>query len=97
MGRTVNFASSHGYFLLHHFDQVPHKTDFLIMASGSLLYLILLAYSLFALLTVLSRVHKELDDDDDEGKGLAFSSGTMFTWIGNWLFWAGYVRLAGTL
>jgi len=82
LGRTAHFATSHGYYLLHqHYD-----SDARLMYGGALFSLICTYLSLFGIWMTLY-----------EGVPLSAFVFGYTVYIGNWLFWAGYVKLAAEL
>jgi hypothetical protein len=97
MGLTVHHASTHGYLLLHHLDGVPYRSDFLLMTIGALLYLILAWASLVGLITLIQMVFKGDAAFDDTRVVYGALAVALFPWLASWLFFVGYVRLAGPL
>ncbi|KAI9772137.1 MAG: hypothetical protein M1839_002549 [Geoglossum umbratile] len=97
-GRTVHFASTHGYYKLHADYGFQHGGAARMMYGGALLYLLTIVFNIpyvFVVVTTLSGT----PSSDRTRLFFEFFTGTSsFTsWLGSWLFWAGYVRLAGNL
>jgi hypothetical protein len=97
MGRLLHDAAMNGYLLPHHLDGFQYKSDYYLMASGSILYLILAWFSLLVLGPLLCISISE---------GLAFNQGTVMVfvlvvallpWMASWLFFSGFVIVAGPL
>ena len=96
-GRTAHFATTKGYYIIGHLKG-PHAHDAHIMYAGALLALIGGSYSIiFVPMQLL--VHGASTRSAPPNAWLIYFSITLMTyaWIGAWLFWVGYVRLAGDL
>ncbi|KAI9769095.1 MAG: hypothetical protein M1840_004446 [Geoglossum simile] len=95
MGGTVRFALKHGYYKLHANFGLQHGGAARMMYGGALFYLVTMISNIpflyFFVLRNFSRENLELFV-----AGFITLSCTT-SWIGSWLFWAGYVRLAGDL
>ena len=92
MGRTAHWGVMLGYLKAGHLDGIPGASDAKLMYAGSLLWLITIAF-VFLPWLYLALI-------GDEGKGASIG-GTIFCClmivplIGQWLFWAGFIGLAG--
>ncbi|KAF1998218.1 hypothetical protein P154DRAFT_604074 [Amniculicola lignicola CBS 123094] len=109
MGKTAHFATTRQYYLVGTAANKSLPTAAKIMYAGALYYLslgvpLLLAEILFVILYYAG----EFDDDimsrktsERSIKSTAYSAfifyNLVYTWLGSWLFWAGFVRLAGDL
>ena len=90
MGLTANFAASRGYYSIGALDG-PYAHDAYMMYAGALLYLIALLFALIGLVVLLlARLRYVVLTSI-----LVIIS--IASLVGSWLFWAGYVRLAGDL
>ena len=94
-GWTAHFAASHGYYLNKYPGGFSQIADAKLMYAGSLLYLIFVAPSILGLGCCIWMVAR------GNLPGIfyfvvAMGLGTV-SWIGSWLFWAGYTKLAGDL
>jgi hypothetical protein len=95
-GQTVHFATTHGYYKLHANYSFQHGGAARMMYGGALLYLITIInniYLLIGLVMFFARIGGRLRASL---VGFAILS-CATSWVGSWLFWAGYVRLAGDL
>ena len=89
MGITAHFAATNGYYVGA--LQGPYAEHAHMMYSGALLFLISLAFALIsALLLLPSAVPQVL-------KYVLVFIVAISSLLGSWLFWAGYVLLAGDL
>jgi hypothetical protein len=93
MGRTLHSAAIHGYLLPHHLDGVPFKSAYDLMASGSILYLILGLFSILALGLLVN----EGNDLDSLSALILVLCVSLLPWMASWLFFSGFVDLAGPL
>ena len=90
-GMTAHFATSRGYYITGRLEG-PDAHDARIMYSGALMSLVLLLFAILYLVFLL------LPRSVHERQLGTFIWGVMTTsWLASWLFWAGYVRLAGDL
>jgi hypothetical protein len=101
IGSVVHFAATRGYYHIDHQYSVPHAAH--LMYAGALLYVVLLPvflYTFFAMYIsrregrfTMSKIGKvEIGLVQYFVGCLAVSS-----WLASWLFWSGYVLLAGNL
>ena len=88
-GMTAHFAATKGYYIVGRL-QGPHAHDARIMYSGALMSLISLFFAIAYLLVLL------LDKENDAVLGSIIILAST-SWLASWLFWAGYIRLAGNL
>jgi hypothetical protein len=103
MGRTAHFAATNGFYLVHKtelYRSLPPGAH--MMYAGALYYLIAgsmaLIIAIIAVILLLA-TSKELHDKEGNvaiGYALVFFL-LISTWMGSWLFWAGFVELAGNM
>lgn len=93
-GWTAHFATTKGYYIIGQLKG-PHAHDAHLMYAGALLAVIGGAYSIIGV-PMYFIVHR---DSERPRKIPAMASMSLMVnaWIGAWLFWVGYVRLAGDL
>jgi hypothetical protein len=96
-GLTAHFAAKKHYYIIGNLEG-PHAHNAHLMYAGALLALVGGGCSIAGVLLQIAR-DPELNDSSPPDPGFVFLSlGLMtFGWVGAWLFWAGYVRLAGDL
>ncbi|ORY02286.1 hypothetical protein BCR34DRAFT_84490 [Clohesyomyces aquaticus] len=102
MGRTARFASLHNYYTISSEAYWKLPSAARMMYSGALYYLVagslfLIAAGLFILYTVVSQRTKIFGKASSAAVFLALSVLLVSTWMGSWIFWAGFVKLAGNL
>lgn len=100
MGRTAHFAANQGYYLIQTdlYKSLPSGAQ---MMYGSALYIIICG-SLSFLTTVWFIIgtiekHKE-SPKEKQSTSIIFAVGLfclLTNWLGSWLFWAGFLHLAG--
>lgn len=90
-GMTAHFASTRGYYISGRL-QGPLAYDAHMMYAGALMSLISLAGTILYLLTLLFNKDHNRTWLYTSVWGIASS-----TWVASWVFWIGYVRLAGDL
>ncbi|KAF2199488.1 hypothetical protein GQ43DRAFT_464779 [Delitschia confertaspora ATCC 74209] len=100
MGRTAYFASHHGFYNVTstRYKELPDAAH--LMYAGALFYLIVGSGMLiWEVIWLLMRVNAEDLEDGEKASGLGlFVIFNLFTtWLGSWIFWAGFVSLAGNL
>ena len=95
-GRTMHFAVTRGYYLRGHLTG-PSAHDAHIMYVGALLYTVFLYTPLFYLVLLVIDEKFGFLDDPLASVLLAVGVTGTTTWLGSWLFWAGYVHLAQDL
>ena len=99
-GRTVHFAASHRYYLAGHLHG-PHATNARIMYAGALLYLLFLYFSIGLLIILLlpDGSEKKTYSGKHERRGFIQVCAVICatSWMASWLFWGGYLHLAGDL
>lgn len=96
-GRTAHFAASRGYYYANALWGCPWKSDAKMMYAGALLYLVFLLPIIFLANGILFQAGFEgayRQGSDPLVNNYLLS---LIGWIGSWLFFAGYVRLAGDL
>jgi hypothetical protein len=88
MGRTVHFAASQGYYVVTSsaYQTIPHGAH--LMYGGALFYLIGGGVLLLGCFDLLKSHSGSLD---------WVLASLPYTWLASWLFWAGFVKLAGPL
>lgn len=102
MGRTANFATEHGYYKIYlkTYWSIPAAAR--MMYSGALYYLVagslfLITAAIFILDTMFSN---RIKFTGKASSGYIVSTLVFLlisTWMGSWIFWAGFVKLAGDL
>ncbi|OCK76705.1 hypothetical protein K432DRAFT_335237 [Lepidopterella palustris CBS 459.81] len=101
MGLTAHFASGHGYYEISKrklYHSLPHGAH--MMYAGALYYLVagsgfLLFASLFIFFNI--RASKYIAKANTPAIVLVLVLLLVSTWMGSWIFWAGFVKLAGNL
>ncbi|KAI9774138.1 MAG: hypothetical protein M1840_005231 [Geoglossum simile] len=98
MGTTVAFAAQRGYYILGSDDPLRHKGH--MMYSAALYWLC--GQSLLLLVGGLATIYALIYEEGSSRKMhkiMTIVGVTMLplSWAATWLFWAGYVRLAGDL
>ena len=86
MGRTAHFAAERGYYLVS--AHVPAKAS--VMYAGALLSLISLFF------TLISLVHILYSDAEFDNTLFAAALVSFTSWLGSWIFWGGFVGIAGS-
>lgn len=101
MGRTAHFAAVNGYYLVNHHN-FPHGSDAYLMYCGAMIFLVFMS-SGFTGIFYATQAYYQSDDNHSGPKisrgwisWLIFSS-LSINWLGSWLFWAGFIKLAGDL
>lgn len=98
MGKTANFAQLHGYYLGKFPSSFGQSSDAKLMYAGALVYLVMLWVSLIIIGTgIVWASAGPVDGLSSAIAGGFIIGGASWTWIGSWLFWAGYLKLAGSL
>ncbi|KAF1996529.1 hypothetical protein P154DRAFT_472469 [Amniculicola lignicola CBS 123094] len=102
MGRTAHFATRQGYYKISEesYWDIPQAAR--MMYSGALYYLVagslfLIFAFLFILYSIFSSRIKYFGKASSVGIFLALMVLLVSTWMGSWIFWAGFVQLAGDL
>lgn len=96
MGKTANFAQLHGYYLGKFPSSFGQSSDAKLMYAGALVYLVMLGLSLIIIgLGILVAAEGKVRNEFSAGYVIICAGS--WTWIGSWLFWAGYLKLAGSL
>ena len=105
MGRTAHFAASNGYYRLGQLhSSLPHWAH--VMYAGALYYLVggigLGIMQFIALVFFFRMRRREIEGQDSQPDGTLV--GPLFLilslitfWLSSWLFWAGFVHVAGDL
>ncbi|KAK3360668.1 hypothetical protein B0T25DRAFT_536118 [Lasiosphaeria hispida] len=96
-GKTAHFATTRGYYYANALEGCPFRTEAKMMYAGALVYLIFLPPIIFLAVGLLFPPSFE---GNYRQKSDPLSNNYLFSlvgWIGSWLFFAGYVRLAGDL
>jgi hypothetical protein len=97
LGRTAHYAASHGYYQLHRNYDANAK----LMYGGALFTLIITYASLLGIWGSLYQLITRRPFRGDPRQPETFvNAALMFgygAYIGSWLFWSGYVKLAGDL
>lgn len=96
MGKTSNLAQLHGYYLGKFPSSFGQNSDAKFMYAGALLYLVMLRLSLIGIgagifVAAAGRV------ENNKLLGSVIIGAECYTWIESWLFWVGYLKLAGPL
>lgn len=102
MGRTAHFATQKGYYKIYvkSYWSIPFSAR--MMYSGALYYLVagsmfLIFAFMFILYTLLSSRIKELGKANNVVIVATLIFLLISTWMGSWIFWVGFVKLAGNL
>ena len=106
-GRTAHFAHVNGFYLIGHHD-FPHGSDAYLMYIGAITFLVALYYTWYSIWMGSKYYYQPWGNEsrdrfsDPEFKELwsgFHMMGLIFvgSWVGSWLFWAGYIKLAGNL
>ncbi|KAF2472861.1 uncharacterized protein BDR25DRAFT_11963 [Lindgomyces ingoldianus] len=106
MGKTAHFASTRRYYLVGTAANKSLPAAAKIMYGGALYYLImgvpLCLYEIFLLVSYYTgNLRGNFQGSSLSNKTVGYSAfifyNLSYTWLGSWLFWAGFVRLAGDL
>lgn len=100
MGRTAHFATLHGYYKIYHDSYWDIPSAARMMYSGALYYLVagslfLIFAAIFILYTIFGSRAKLFGKASNAGIVLTLVFLLISTWMGSWIFWAGFVKLAG--
>ncbi|ORY18927.1 hypothetical protein BCR34DRAFT_595761 [Clohesyomyces aquaticus] len=102
MGTTVHFGARHGYYKLKTTTYKSLPLSAHLMYSGAMFYLVsgclIIFYELCGLLMEYGDETHESRNEEDEHSGsilLFVWVNLTCTWMASWIFWAGFVRLAG--
>ena len=95
MGRTAHWGVMLGYLKRGHLDGIPGAHDAKLMYAGSLLWLITIAFIFLPWFFLVWPSSEEKDAEDSSIFGIIFCCCMILPLIGQWLFWAGFVGLAG--
>jgi hypothetical protein len=104
MGRTAHFAATHEFYQVHQtklYKSMPHGAH--MMYAGALYYLIVGSIGMICAIVFLAFAFwaaKKEGDRPEISRKLGYIAAVlllMSTWMGSWLFWAGFVELAGDL
>ena len=93
MGRTAHWGVMLGYLKEGHVNGAPGAYDAKMMYAGSLLWLITVALIFLPWLVLVFKGEK--DAEDSTIAGFLFCFCMIMPLIGQWLFWAGFIGLAG--
>lgn len=96
MRKTAKFAQLHGYYLGKFPSSFGQSSDAKLMYAGALVYLVMLGLSL-CIICVGIVFAAEGKVSNEFSIGYCIIVVASWTWIGSWLFWAGYLKLAGSL
>ncbi|KAF7512544.1 hypothetical protein GJ744_000805 [Endocarpon pusillum] len=101
MGRTAHFATGRGYYLVHTdlYRSLPPGAH--MMYSGALYYLIIGSFSwLLAIGLIIVAAGRFNIKNPKVGTAYVMFAITLSltsVWLASWIFWVGFVRLAGPL
>ena len=95
MGRTAHWGVMLGYLKEAHLDGIPGAHDAKLMYAGSLRWLITIAFVFLPWSFLVWPNSGEKNADDSSVFGIMFCCGMIVPLIGQWLFWAGFISLAG--
>ena len=101
MGRTAHFAAGRGYYLVHTdlYRSLPPGAH--MMYSGALYYLIIGSFSWLLAIGLISGAAGRFDIENPKVETayvmFAITLSLTSVWLASWIFWAGFVRLAGQL
>ncbi|KAH8726300.1 hypothetical protein GQ44DRAFT_726275 [Phaeosphaeriaceae sp. PMI808] len=100
MGRTAHYGAARNYYSIHleSYWQIPAAAR--MMYSGALYYLVagsvfLIFAFFFIIYQMLSSKVKNLGKGNTVAIIIALWFLLISSWLGSWLFWAGFVKLAG--
>jgi hypothetical protein len=110
MAKTVHFASKHHYLLpagsdgIHNVPKVIQDlpAGALLMYAGAMVYVVFFAIFILVIIFNIAMVIKlDAPDSLELSKftclGIMLAFPLAFTWAGSWMFWAGYIKIAGDL
>jgi hypothetical protein len=102
MGRTAHYGAAKDYYKLYRSTYWDIPAAARMMYSGALYYLVagslfLIFAFFFIMYQMLSRKVKTLGKGSTIAIVMALFFLLISTWLGSWLFWAGFVSLAGDL
>ena len=95
MGRTAHWGVMLGYLKGGHLDGIPGAHDAKLMYAGSLLWLITIAFVFLPWGFLVWPNSEEKDADLSSMLGIIFCFCMIVPLIGQWLFWGGFIGLAG--
>lgn len=95
MGRTAHWGVMLGYLKGGHLDGIPGVHDAKLMYAGSLLWLITIAFVFLPWGFLVWPSSEEKDEYASSVLGIIFCCCMIVPLIGQWLFWAGFIGLAG--
>ena len=97
IGRTAHWGVMLGYLQKGHMEGIPGAHDAAMMYAGALLWLVTvgLMFIVWIIFTAYSMLESDKEADDSSAFGIAFSISMVLPLIGQWLFWAGFIGLAG--
>jgi uncharacterized membrane protein YhaH (DUF805 family) len=101
MGRTAHLAAQQGYYRIGTATYRALPPGAHLFYAGALYYLIVGGLFIVFVTFILLFLMVQDDDHDDHGTaGVAVFFILLFllssTWMGSWLFWAGFVKMAGS-
>ena len=98
IGRTAHWAVISGYLKKGHLDDILGAHDAKIMYAGVLLWLLTIALAFIVWLVLLGYTtcsEKEKGSRDVVIFGVCFTITMILPIVGQWLFWVGFIGLAG--
>lgn len=95
MGRTAHWGVMLGYLKGGHLDDIPGAHDAKLMYAGSLLWLITIAFVFLPWGFLVWPSSEEKNEYASSVLGIIFCCCMIVPLIGQWLFWAGFIGLAG--
>ena len=96
-GITAHFATVNGYYVVGRL-QGPYATAAHMLYAGALFYLITLCGTILTTFLMVAAMHDREKDWINTAMIIILLGGIGVTsWLASWLFWAGYVLLAGDL
>ena len=95
MGRTAHWGVMLGYLKGGHLDGIPGGHDAKLMYAGSLLWLITIVFIFLPWFVLVLPSSEKKDADLSSTSGIIFCCCMIMPLIGQWLFWAGFIGLAG--
>ena len=97
MGRPAHWGVMLGYLHKGHLEGIPGAHDAAMMYAGALLWLVTVGFMFigWALFTGYSMFASSKNAKDSWIFGIIFSITMVLPLIGQWLFWAGFIGLAG--
>ena len=98
IGKTAHWAVISGYLKHGHLNDIPGAHYAKIMYAGVLLWLITVAFAVIVWLVLLCYTTCTEKKEDHRAvivAGISFTLTMILPLVGQWLFWVGFIGLAG--